>query len=70
MEELMRIQVLNVVEVELVDLDILSNKIKNNEFKSYYEMQIEDNTLNDYDNPFEYMRDLAADDRKTLWHSN
>jgi|GEM_PF-2826445 len=66
----MRIQVLNVVEVELVDLDILSNKIKNNEFKSYYEMQIEDNTLNDYDNPFEYMRDLAADDRKTLWHSN
>lgn len=66
----MRRQVLNVVEVELVDLDILSNKIKNREFKSYCEMQIEDNTLNDYDNPFEYMRDLAADDRKTLWHSN
>lgn len=66
----MRRHVLNVVEVELVDLDILSHKILNNEFNSYCEMQIEDNVLNDYDNPFEYMRDLAADDRKSLWYSN
>ncbi|MCB5287629.1 MAG: hypothetical protein LHW64_07480 [Candidatus Cloacimonetes bacterium] len=66
----MKRHVLNVVEVELVDLDVLSHKIVSNEFNSYYEMQIEDNVLNDYDNPFEYMRDLAADDRKSLWYSN
>lgn len=66
----MRRQVLNVIEVELVDLDVLCRKIENNEFKSYYEMQIEDSNLSDYDNPFEYMRDLEADDRKSLWYSN
>lgn len=41
-----------------------------NRSQGFYEMQIEDNILNDYDNPFEYMRDLAADDRKSLWYSN
>jgi hypothetical protein len=66
----MRRHVLNVVEVELVDLDVLCRKIENNEFNSYYEMQVEDNILNVYDNPFEYMRDLAADERKSLWYSN
>lgn len=66
----MRRHVLNVIEVELVDLDVLCRKIENNEFKSYYEMQIEDSNLSDYDNPFEYMRDLEADDRKSLWYSN
>lgn len=42
----------------------------NNRSRGFYEMQNEDNILNDYDNPFEYLRDLAVDDRKSLWYSN
>lgn len=41
-----------------------------NRSRGFYEMQNEDNILNDYNNPFEYMSDLAVDDRKSLWYSN
>ena len=62
----MRRHVLNVVEVELVDLDVLCRKIENNEFKSYYEMQHEDNTLDDYYNPYEYLSDLPIELRASI----
>lgn len=62
----MRRHVLNVVEEELVDLEVLSYKIKNNEFQSYCEMQHEDNTLDDYYNPYEYLSDLPIELRASI----
>lgn len=41
----------------------------NNRSRGFYDMQIEDRILSDYDNPFEHMRDLATDERKSLWYS-
>lgn len=41
-----------------------------NRCRGFYEMQNEDNILNNYNNPFEFMSDLAVDDRKSLWYSN
>ncbi|MBK5243757.1 MAG: hypothetical protein JJE18_01800 [Eubacteriaceae bacterium] len=65
----MKKNILNVVEEEVVDLDVLSQGIRNNEYQGFYEMQNEDFTLSDYSNPFENMRDLSMDSRGSIRYS-
>lgn len=70
----MRINQVGLSVSEIIQEEVSSSPYSeygsNNRSRGFYDMQIEDSILSDYDNPFEYMRDLAADERKSLWYSN
>ena len=65
----MKKNISDLVEEELVDLDVLSQGIRTNEYQGFYEMQKEDYTFDDYGNPFDYLRDLSMDSRGSIRYS-
>jgi len=59
-----------VKEEELVDIEDLSQRILNNEYQGLKEMQNEDYSLYEYENPFVYMRDFVNDMRGSIHYAH
>ena len=48
-------------EVDLVNIQDLSQYIKEEKYKGFIEMQSEDFSLNEYSNPYSYLNDCCLD---------